>query len=110
MKKILQSVVVRALTYLAMGLLFIVYSHQVSNWLVVVSGAFFVLTGTIVLLNHWWKRKERPSILYPVVALGAICFGAVLILFSPSSSPPSAPAWRSSSSAWASCSSTPSGA
>lgn len=83
MKKILQSVVVRALIYLAMGILFIVYSHQVSNWLVVLSGSFFMLTGTIVLLNHWWKRKENPSILYPVVALGAISFGGVLILFSP---------------------------
>lgn len=80
MKKMMQNVFVRALCVLILGVLLVVYSGDVSRWIVMASGVLFILPGLVGLISYWRRdKKSRQFMLYPLIALGSILFGVVQI-------------------------------
>ena len=78
MKKMMQNVFVRALCVLILGVILIVYSGDVSRWIVMASGILFILPGLVGLISYWRRDKQsRQFMLYPLIALGSILFGVV---------------------------------
>lgn len=78
MKKMMQNVFIRALCVLILGVLLIVYSGEVSRWIVMASGVLFILPGLVGIISYWRRDKQsRQFMLYPLIALGSILFGVV---------------------------------
>lgn len=82
MKKILQSVVARACSILLLGILLIVFSKEITTWIVMVCGMLFIVPGVVSLITYFRRAPEgRGVMLYPVVAAGSILFGLVQIVW-----------------------------
>lgn len=82
MKKLLRSVLVRSLCVLTLGILLVVYSGQVSRWLVMACGVLFILPGVLAVLSGIRSRGRREtSLIYPLVGIGSILFGTVQLIF-----------------------------
>ena len=80
MKKFLNSIPARALSTLALGIILIVFSEQITKWLVILSGVFFVIPGIVTLISYFRRDPESQQVmLYPVLGAGSILFGIVLI-------------------------------
>lgn len=81
MKKMMQNVFVRALCVLILGVLLVVYSGDVSRWMVMASGVLFIVPGLVGLISYWRRdKKSRQFMLYPLIALGSILFGVVQLV------------------------------
>lgn len=82
MKKFLQSVVARACCVLLLGILLIVFSKEITTWIVMVCGLLFIVPGLVSLISYFRRDPEgRGVMLYPVVAAGSILFGLVQIIW-----------------------------
>lgn len=82
MKKIVQNVLIRALCLMALGVLLLVFSRDFSEWAVRVSGLLFILPGCVSLVSFFRRDPEGKRVmLYPVIGLGSILFGLVLIVW-----------------------------
>lgn len=78
MKKFMQNVFVRALCVLILGIILVVYSGEVSRWMIMASGVLFILPGLVGILGYFRRdKKSRQYVLYPLIALGSILFGVV---------------------------------
>ena len=81
MKKMMQNVFVRALCVLILGVILVIYSGDVSRWIVMASGILFILPGLVGLISYWRRDKQsRQFMLYPLIALGSILFGVVQLV------------------------------
>lgn len=82
MKKIIQNVLIRALCLMALGVLLLVFSRDFSEWTVRVCGLLFILPGCVSLVSYFQRDPEGNRVmLYPVIGLGSILFGLVLIVW-----------------------------
>lgn len=72
--------ILRALCILTLGVLLTMYSDNAPVVLVQLVGALFVLPGAVSLLALLRKNRTRQeALLYPVLGVGSIVFGALLI-------------------------------
>ena len=82
MKKFLQNVMARALCVFVLGALLIVFSEQITTWIVMLSGVVFIIPGVVALVGYFRQAPEtRQVMLYPIVGAGSILFGLVQLLW-----------------------------
>ncbi len=81
MKSILQNTWLRAVCVLALGILLVVYSESVPEWIVMVLGVLFIVPGSAAIVA-WFARRGKgdTSAFAPLIGLGSICFGLILLL------------------------------
>lgn len=81
MKSFLQSAAARCLSFLLLGIVLITFSTEATDWIVRACGLLFVIPGAVALVSYFNLRKTAPQTpLYPLVGLGCIFFGMVLLL------------------------------
>ncbi len=77
MNKLLESLVM-----IVLGTLLVVFSKEVTEWLVMLCGMAFVLAGGFSIVGWLMRSKEtRSSVLYPLVGVGSALFGLMLLIF-----------------------------
>ena len=94
--KVLRSSLFRAVSAIVIGALLIEYREQTVEWLTIVIGVLFFLSGVISLASYYTARKtagepeiydsngqlisggQRPAL--PIVGLGSLILGAILAL------------------------------
>ncbi len=82
MKKLFRNVIIRALCILALGIVLIVFSTQITLWMVMASGVLFIIPGCVSLVSYFRRDPEsRQIMLYPIVGAGSILFGLILLIF-----------------------------
>lgn len=82
MKKFLRNVTARALCVLAVGILLIVFSEDVTTWIVMLSGIAFIIPGAVAIVSYFHRDPEsRQVMLYPIVGAGSILFGLVQLIW-----------------------------
>lgn len=82
MKKMMQNVLLRSSWALALGILLLVFSGEMSRGIIYVSGFMFVDVGVVALFRNFRnKDQEKPSSLLAVAAVGSTLFGVVQLLF-----------------------------
>ncbi len=82
MNKSLKLLMARGVCLIALGVVLIVYSDNVAEWLVRVCGVLFVLPGLFSTLAYYMRsRSKRGSMFTPVLGIGSILFGSILIAF-----------------------------
>lgn len=93
-----RSSIFRAVCAIAIGALLVKYREQTVTWITVVVGAIFLVSG-IISITSWFASKRRntdssmdiydaqgrlinvPAPPFPIVGLGSIILGGVLVLF-----------------------------
>ncbi len=72
----------RALCFLAIGLLNVCYSQDIAVYIVMATGVLFILPSLFALVSYPRLRKSAPRgvVVVPVVSLGAALFGVVLLV------------------------------
>ena len=60
--KVIQSSVVRALVAIVVGVMLILYRKATLEWMVIITGALFFLSGCLSCLAYYWGRRKaiRP--------------------------------------------------
>lgn len=82
MKKLFRNVLIRAICILALGIVLIAFSTQVTQWMVMASGALFIIPGCVSIVSYFRRDPEsRQVMLYPIVGAGSILFGLILLVF-----------------------------
>ena len=82
MKKFLQNTLIRSLSVLTLGILLVVFSGDMSQWMAMASGLVFVIMGSVALVSYLRRDKEsRQLVLYPILAIACVLFGLVQIIF-----------------------------
>lgn len=82
MKKFLQNTLARALCVLAFGILLIVFSAEITKWIVMLCGLVFIIPGAVSLISYFRRDPEgRQIMLYPIIAVGSILFGLVQVIW-----------------------------
>ncbi len=82
MERYLQIKVGKAVGVLLLGILFLVFSADITTWLVMLLGVAFIFPGVGNLLVSFRRRATVPvSSLGTIVDVGCICFGLVLLLW-----------------------------
>ena len=82
MKKLFRNVLIRAICILALGIVLIAFSTQVTQWMVMASGALFIIPGCVSIVSYFRRDPEsRQIMLYPIVGAGSILFGLILLVF-----------------------------
>lgn len=82
MKKFLQSMVARGLSLLVIGILLIVFAESITTWLVMLCGLAFIVPGAVAVASAFRQSAEsRLVMLYPVIGIGSIAFGIVLLIW-----------------------------
>lgn len=82
MKKFLQNVMARALCVLLMGILLIVFSENITTWIVMLCGIVFIIPGTVAIVSYFRQDAgSRQVMMYPIVGAGSILFGLVQLLW-----------------------------
>lgn len=77
MNKLLESQVM-----IVLGILLVVFSKEVTEWLVMLCGMAFVLAGGFSLVGWLMRGKNaRASVLFPLVGVGSALFGLMLLIF-----------------------------
>ncbi len=82
MKKFFSNVLARALSLFLFGLLLIVFADNITEWIVRVSGIFFIIPGLVALVSYFRREPGSKQImLYPVLGAGSLLFGVVLVVW-----------------------------
>ncbi len=82
MNKSLKLLMARGVCLIALGVVLIVYSDNVAEWLVRICGALFVLPGLFSTLAYYMRsRDKRGSMFTPILGIGSVLFGCILIAF-----------------------------
>lgn len=72
----------RGLTALVVGVLLIVFSSQVTQWIVMLCGLLFIIPGAVAVVSYFRQPKEqKQTVFYPIVSVGCILFGLVLVFW-----------------------------
>lgn len=72
----------RALCVLVLGILLIVFSEEITTWIVMVSGVVFIIPGVVAIVSYFRQDPEsRQVMMYPIVGAGSILFGLVQLLW-----------------------------
>ena len=56
--KVIQSSVVRALVAIVVGVMLILYRKATLEWMVIITGALFFLSGCLSCLAYYWGRRK----------------------------------------------------
>ena len=59
--KVIQSSVVRALVAIVVGVMLILYRKATLEWMVIITGALFFLSGCLSCLAYYWGRRKAGS-------------------------------------------------
>lgn len=94
--KVFQSAILRALVAVVVGILLIVYRKSMLEWIVILAGSLFFLSGCLSCLVYYWSRRraERatkfidekgnmikgPKPLLPIAGVGSVLLGVILML------------------------------
>lgn len=94
--KVFQSAILRALVAVVVGVLLIVYRKSMLEWIVILAGSLFFLSGCLSCLVYYWgrRRAERttkvidqkgnviraPKPLLPIAGVGSVLLGVILML------------------------------
>jgi len=82
MKKHYQNVTIRAICMLVLGVLLIVYAASITRWIVMLCGIAFIVPGLVAIISNLKRDPDAKRVmLYPVIGLGSVLFGAVLLLW-----------------------------
>ena len=76
-----QSVVFRALSFLLVGILMVVFPDKMTEWLVVIIGILFFVPGLVSIVSFFraYSKEDSTRMLLPVIGVGSIVLGAILI-------------------------------
>jgi uncharacterized membrane protein HdeD (DUF308 family) len=82
--KYVQSVTFRALSALCIGSLLIAFPDKTTTWLVIIVGILFLIPGLISIVAYFNVHTSDESMrpLFPIVGIGSVLFGIILIVFS----------------------------
>jgi len=82
--KYVESITFRALSALCIGCLLIAFPDKTTTWLVIIIGILFLVPGLISIVAYFNVRTEKESMraLFPIIGIGSVLFGVILIVFS----------------------------
>lgn len=82
--KYVQSITFRALSALCIGSLLIAFPDKTTTWLVIIIGILFLIPGLISIVAYFNVRNAKESMrpLFPIIGIGSVFFGIILIAFS----------------------------
>jgi uncharacterized membrane protein HdeD (DUF308 family) len=82
--KYVQSITFRALSALCIGCLLIAFPDKTTAWLVIIIGILFLIPGLISIVAYFnvYSSKESMRPLFPIIGIGSVLFGIILIAFS----------------------------
>ena len=96
--KVIQSSVVRALVAIVVGVMLILYRKATLEWMVIITGALFFLSGCLSCLAYYWGRRKAiraaqvideegrvvgphtPPL--PIAGVGSVLLGLILMMMS----------------------------
>ena len=94
--KVIQSSVVRALVAIVVGVMLILYRKATIEWMVIITGALFFLSGCLSCLAYYWGRRkairaaqvidEKGRIVgphtppLPIAGVGSVLLGLILMM------------------------------
>jgi len=83
--KYVQSIVFRALCALCVGALLIAFPDNTTEWLVRVVGLLFIIPGLVSIGAYYRMRSSDEALrpLFPILGVGCLLFGMLLIFFAP---------------------------
>ena len=94
--KVIQSSVVRALVAIVVGVMLILYRKTTLEWMVIITGALFFLSGCLSCLAYYWGRRKAiraaqvideegrvvgphtPPL--PIAGVGSVLLGLILMM------------------------------
>ncbi len=94
--KVIQSSVVRALVAIVVGVMLILYRKATLEWMVIITGALFFLSGCLSCLAYYWGRRKAiraakvideegrvvgphtPPL--PIAGVGSVLLGLILMM------------------------------
>ena len=79
--KNVRSVVFRALSFLLIGVLMVMFPDKMTEWLVIVTGLLFFVPGLVSIVSFFraYSKDDSTRMLLPVIGIGSVLLGAVLI-------------------------------
>ena len=81
MLKALLYPLLRGISLLLIGILLVACREQTTLWIVVLIGALFFIVGIITVLNYLLrKRRGRPTGPFPLLGIGGMLLGLILML------------------------------
>ena len=94
--KVIQSSAVRALVAIVVGVMLILYRKATLEWMVILTGALFFLSGCLSCFAYYWARRKaersapiidekgrsvgHPTPAFPIVGVGSVLLGLILML------------------------------
>lgn len=80
--KTINNSVLRSLFAILLGLVLVLWPEVTIIYLVMTIGVFFILPGTLVLVNYLMRDKNElaPTVRFPIEGVGSILLGTWLIL------------------------------
>ena len=71
----------RAILLIVIGVLLVSCREQTTQWIVILTGALFFIVGLVTLLNYLIrKNRALPTGPFPLLAIGGLLFGLVLLV------------------------------
>ena len=81
MRKYLQNTIVRTICVLLLGGMLIGFSKDMSKWMVMISGLFFIIPSSISLTRYFLHEKSKgQSWIYALLASGSLLFGLTQLI------------------------------
>ena len=83
MMKALLSPILRAICLLVVGILLVACREQTTQWIVILTGAIFFIVGLVTFINYMLRKSHnKPTGPFPLLAVGGVLFGLVLLVAS----------------------------
>jgi len=78
-----QSVIFRALSFLLVGVLMVVFPDKVTTWLVRILGVLFVVPGLVSIGSFFrsYTKNDATRFLLPIIGVGSVALGIILIIW-----------------------------
>ena len=83
--KALLSPLLRAILLIVVGVLLVACREQTTQWIVILTGGLFFIVGLVTFFDYLVRRNRgRPTGPFPLLAIGGVLFGLVLLIASAS--------------------------
>jgi hypothetical protein len=81
--KVLLSPILRAICLLVVGILLVACRERTTQWIVILTGAIFFIVGLVTFINYMLRKSHnKPTGPFPLLAVGGVLFGLVLLVAS----------------------------